>query len=126
MNTQPISFIADKLAKLDWKNQIEGRFFQQGALDKFLQPDSNGWRLPTLDELKTLIGNRKVVSEFLPHTYDTSAMWSSTRYDESQAIGRSTIISGTSHVWAVSLDGDIYYYYSGAFIAVRLVRDTLA
>jgi Protein of unknown function (DUF1566) len=123
MNTQSTAFVKDKWTKLDWRIQHEGRFSLQGALEQFKQPDYDGWRLPTFDELKTLIDNKDVVKKFLPHSYDTSAMWSSTRCDESQAsaINR-PIIPGTLHHWAMMLSGDSTLYSKSAFLVVRLVR----
>lgn len=125
MNMRSTAFAGDKWTKLDWKIQLEGRFSLQGALEQFKQPDYDGWRLPTFDELKTLIDNKDVVKKFLTHKDDVAAMWSSTRCDEAYACAiNRPIIPGTLHHWAMMLDGHTTLYSKSAFLGVRLVRNS--
>lgn len=55
--------VTDPISKLDWKCCIEGKFELDEAVQKFGEPDQDGWRLPTIEELKTLINNKLTISE---------------------------------------------------------------
>lgn len=115
VNMESKIFTTDKWSKLDWRIFVEGRFHLEEAMDKFEQPDVIGWRLPTIDELKTLKNNRQVTDSFKPHAYDTSALWSCTRHTTS-----------LKSAWTFSLDGRLTYHFGEYFLPVRLVRNNLS
>lgn len=101
--------VTDTRTNLMWKhNHEEGLFTFEEAVTKFKNVSFAGysdWRLPTIDELKTLfsIDNSVFFNAF-------SAFWSSS-------------VRSTDYTWSVDFsDGYVYYYNRSNSFAVRLVR----
>jgi Protein of unknown function (DUF1566) len=74
--------VKDANSRLDWKCKSEGVFSFDDAIAKFGKPDDEGWRIPTLYELKTLIANSVVTGKFLDRV---GVFYSSTTLDETNA-----------------------------------------
>jgi Protein of unknown function (DUF1566) len=103
-------FVTDPISKLDWKRCIEGKFELDEAVQKFGEPDQDGWRLPTIEELKTLIKNKRVTDGLDKH--ELAAFWSSSRHEVS-----------TKSAWTISFYFEhITYHFGKYLLPVRLVR----
>lgn len=74
--------VKDANSRLDWRCKSEGAFSFNDAIAKFEKPDNEGWRIPTLYELKTLIANSAITNNFLDRV---GVFYSSTTLDESNA-----------------------------------------
>jgi Protein of unknown function (DUF1566) len=72
----------DPNSRLDWRCKSEGALSFKDAIAKFEKPDGQGWRIPTLYELKTLIANRAITGNFLDRV---GVFYSSTTLDEQNA-----------------------------------------
>lgn len=71
--------VKDANSRLDWRCKSEGAFSFNDAIAEFGKPDDEGWRIPTLYELKTLIANSVVTGKFLDRV---GVFYSSTTLDE--------------------------------------------
>jgi len=76
----------------------------------------SGWRLPSIEELRTLVESNTTNSAYNPvfQEYEPSAYWTSTMFDQ-------------DHAWFVSFEnGFEYYYYNSTTVSfdIRCVSDT--
>lgn len=102
--------VVDPATKLEWKCAVEGKYAFDDAVEKFGKVDAAGFRLPTIDELKTLIGTNEYVTEALE--LNDNFFWSSSPYG-----------GFAPYAWFVSFFTDkIYNGYTSGVYHVRLVR----
>ena len=103
--------VVDLETKLEWKCGVEGEYTFDKAVNKFGKPDNDGFRLPTIEELKTLVNAHYSVFEKLD--LNDSIFWSS-----------SAILGNAKFAWFVYFyKGDVSLSLRHNFYYVRLVRD---
>lgn len=110
--------VSDSTTKLEWQDDAIGKVKTwQSAIDgcENLTLDGNGWRLPNINELKSIIDkgrvNPAIVNAFT-QTETTYYYWSSTPYEGYE-----------DGAWVVDFyDGSARSNYKGTTLYVRCVR----
>ena len=111
--------VKDTVSKLEWQdNEIGSQTTWQGAIDRceaLVLDGHNDWRLPNINELKSLIDRSKSNPAIVEGFKNTSSnfYWSSTTYND---------YKGSAWVVLFS-DGFVYYLYKATNGYVRCVRD---
>ena len=111
--------VKDTVSKLEWQdNKIGSQTTWQGAIDRCEALVLNGhsdWRLPNINELKSLIDRSKSNPAIVEGFKNTSSnlYWSSTTFDSK------------GYAWFVDFKGGNVYYHGGKGDSyyVRCVRD---
>ena len=109
--------VLDTKTNLMWmQNQLDREFtFDEAIVITHEFAGFNDWRLPTIDELASIINyqsNPAYFEEFRFEVID-SRFWSSSPY-----------VGDTYYAWYVYFDGgDVSYNYRGDAFPVRLVRE---
>jgi hypothetical protein len=106
--TLEITSITDAKSGLQWRIKPEGKFNRKDVIAKFGEPDVKGWRMPTVNDLRTLLVNPDVTSKLEDHN---KAFWSASPLVDDYAWGV------YSHDGSVINGG-----YRNLALLVRLVR----
>ncbi len=111
--------VKDTVSKLEWQdNEIGSQTTWQGAIDRceeLVLDGHNDWRLPNINELKSLIDRSKSNPAIVEGFKNTSSdyYWSSTTYEDTK-----------SSAWVVDFSyGNVGNYNKDDNSYVRCVRD---
>lgn len=105
----------DPKTELEWQMEKYSDTLTWSEALKYANSLGNGWRLPTIEELGTLLDRSKynpAARKEIPFK-DSLFYWSSTDYADDT----------TNYVWSVNFhDGLVYYCYKSYDYHVRCVR----